>query len=55
MPSAKCQVLNALLLLYKLRRPPRQSLDTFCDRGMRREQAAEVHPKEWLNDEQVCG
>ena len=42
-------------LLRKLRGPSRQALDAFGDWGMGREQAAEVHSQQWLDDEQVRG
>ena len=48
--GAECSRLDADFLLRKLCWSSGQALDAFRDGGMRREQAAEVHSQEWLND-----
>ena len=46
----QCWASSALCLLGKFRRPAGQTLNPLCDRRMGREQAAEVHAEEWLNN-----
>src|SRR5208283_2552906 len=52
---AESRELTAESLLNKFRGPAGQAFDAFCDRRVSRKQAAEAHPEERLDNEQVRG
>src|SRR5205807_10064556 len=43
-----------LAYILKFGRTAGQPFNSLRDRWMRREQVADVHPQQWLNDKQVC-